>query len=534
MSGVSVRETFDTAISATYDVIVAGGGASGLIAAVAAARLGARTLLLERQGCLGGTATTAYVAQYVGFYNGDTQAVWGIPYELVGRIMQAGGSDGFGTYTMAEAAANPLTIHHFPFNPEIVKIVADEMVAEAGVHLVLHSQVVAVVREGKTVKGVIVETISGRKAYAARVVIDATGDAVVAHGAGVEMQEDTGEGGRRQPNTLCFRLSNVDVKRFRALPRETKRALALEGIENGELFWQSMSFCSTPGGTDAICLMSRILGKDSLERRGCLRAGAHRPRADQEHRRLSQAAGAGVRERHSGGDRAARRGARDAPHPRAAHADRGRDPGRDEVRGCDRAGLRADGHPRTERHRHRAQHAAGAVRDPDALPGAARRRGADRDGQGHLGHARGERRRAAHGHRHGARTRRRRDGGDVDRRGELDAVDPGGHSAGQAARAGRGAQRPGGEQVHCGQDRGQGIGARGVADIATRTEVAGSVWKIVTEVGQKVEPGDTIMIVELMKMEIPVVSEEGGTVRQFLVEEKAAVSEGQVVAILSR
>ena len=73
-----------------------------------------------------------------------------------------------------------------------------------------------------------------------------------------------------------------------------------------------------------------------------------------------------------------------------------------------------------------------------------------------------------------------------------------------------------------------------MADIATRTEVAGSVWKIVTEVGQKVEPGDTIMIVESMKMEIPVVSEERGTVRQFLVEEKAAVSEGQVVAILSR
>jgi len=262
MASVSVRETFDTAISDTYDVVVAGGGASGLIAAVAAARLGARTLLLERQGCLGGTATTAYVAQYVGFFNGDTQAVWGIPYELVRRIMDARGSDGFGSYTMAEAAANPLTIHHFPFNPEIVKIVADEMAEEAGVRVVLHSQVVSVVREAKTVKGVIVETVSGRKAYVARVVIDATGDAVVAHGAGVEMQKDTGDG--RQPSTLCFRLSNVDVKRFRALPRETKRALALEGIENGELFWQSMSFCSTPGGTDAICLMSRITGKDSL------------------------------------------------------------------------------------------------------------------------------------------------------------------------------------------------------------------------------------------------------------------------------
>jgi glycine/D-amino acid oxidase-like deaminating enzyme len=265
MGSPSVREAFDTAVGGTYDVIVAGGGASGLIAAVAAARLGARTLLLERQGCLGGTATTAYVAQYVGFYNGDIRAVWGIPHELTRRIVDAGGSDGFGSYTMAEAAANPLTIYNFPFNPEVVKIVADEMAAEAGVHVVLHAQIAGVVREGSTVKGVVVETVAGRKAYAARVVIDATGDAVVAHGAGVEMMRDAGEGGRRQPSTLCFRLSNVDVKRFRALPRDAKRALALEGLESGELFWQSMSFCSTPGGTDAICLMSRILGKDALD-----------------------------------------------------------------------------------------------------------------------------------------------------------------------------------------------------------------------------------------------------------------------------
>jgi FAD-dependent oxidoreductase family protein len=265
MAGASVRETFDTAVDGAFDVVVAGGGASGLIAAVAAARLGARTLLLERQGCLGGTATSAYVAQYVGFYNGETRAVWGIPSELTQRIVDAGGSDGFGTYMMAEAAATPLTIYHFPFNPEIVKIVADEMAAEAGVRVILHAQVAAVVREGRTVKGVVVETVAGRKAYTARVVIDATGDAVVAHGAGVEMQRDTGEQGRHQPSTLCFRLSNVDVKRFRALPRETKRALALEGLASGELFWQSMSFCSTPGGTDAICLMSRILGKDALD-----------------------------------------------------------------------------------------------------------------------------------------------------------------------------------------------------------------------------------------------------------------------------
>jgi acetyl-CoA carboxylase biotin carboxyl carrier protein len=72
-----------------------------------------------------------------------------------------------------------------------------------------------------------------------------------------------------------------------------------------------------------------------------------------------------------------------------------------------------------------------------------------------------------------------------------------------------------------------------VAEIETRTDVAGTVWKIVTEVGQKVETGDTIMIIESMKMEIPVIAEEGGTIRKLLVEEKTPVGEGQVVALLT-
>ena len=71
-----------------------------------------------------------------------------------------------------------------------------------------------------------------------------------------------------------------------------------------------------------------------------------------------------------------------------------------------------------------------------------------------------------------------------------------------------------------------------MADIEARTEVTGSVWKIVTEVGQRVEPGDTIMLIESMKMEIPVMAEHAGTVARFLVAEKAPVTEGQVVALL--
>ena len=71
-----------------------------------------------------------------------------------------------------------------------------------------------------------------------------------------------------------------------------------------------------------------------------------------------------------------------------------------------------------------------------------------------------------------------------------------------------------------------------VADIELKTEVTGSVWKIVAAVGQKLEDGDTVMIIESMKMEIPVIVETGGTISRLLVEEKAPVSEGQAVAIL--
>jgi len=66
-----------------------------------------------------------------------------------------------------------------------------------------------------------------------------------------------------------------------------------------------------------------------------------------------------------------------------------------------------------------------------------------------------------------------------------------------------------------------------------RAEVTGSIWKIVTQVGQSVDPGEVIMIVESMKMEIPVIAEDGGRVESFKVEEGASVAEGQVVAVMA-
>jgi acetyl-CoA carboxylase biotin carboxyl carrier protein len=72
-----------------------------------------------------------------------------------------------------------------------------------------------------------------------------------------------------------------------------------------------------------------------------------------------------------------------------------------------------------------------------------------------------------------------------------------------------------------------------MANVEAKSEVSGSVWQILAKVGQRIEPGDTIMIIESMKMEIPVIAEQGGIIEKFLVDEKAAIAEGQTVAILS-
>ncbi len=71
-----------------------------------------------------------------------------------------------------------------------------------------------------------------------------------------------------------------------------------------------------------------------------------------------------------------------------------------------------------------------------------------------------------------------------------------------------------------------------MARLEAKTDVTGSVWKIVTTVGQQLAPGDTVMLIESMKMEIPVIAEDGGTIKEFRFAESEPVTEGDVVAIL--
>ncbi|MBI3374609.1 MAG: FAD-dependent oxidoreductase [Betaproteobacteria bacterium] len=268
-----IVEQLHTAVAGEYDVLVVGGGASGTVAAIAAARAGVNTLLLERGACLGGAATTNLIAQWVAFCHHDTQIVRGIPEELRQRVQRGGGSDGFHRFTMGEAAGTPFKLVTFPFNPEVMKIVLDEAVEEAGVKTLFHVAFSRAIADSGRVRGIVAETVEGRRAFLAGVVVDASGDAAVCSSAGVPCLGEEQEARRlRQPCTLSFRLSNVDVPKFRSVPSAERRRLVLGGLERGELYWQSISFVSTPGDTDAICLMSRIMDIDALSAEDASRA----------------------------------------------------------------------------------------------------------------------------------------------------------------------------------------------------------------------------------------------------------------------
>ncbi|RJS74961.1 FAD-dependent oxidoreductase [Candidatus Bathyarchaeota archaeon] len=198
-----------------HNVVVVGGGTAGLAAAVAAGRSGAQTLLIERYGFLGGSMTAGLVNPFMPFNAGEEQIVHGIFQEIIDRLARM---DGYDKKTRA-------------FDPEIMKVVADEMVQEAGVELLLHTCVIDVIMHGNEIFGVEVHNKSGRQLVSGKVFVDATGDGDVAVMAGAPYEKGRKQDGLMQPMTLVFRMAGVDVSRVP--PRKEINRLFLEAKAAG-------------------------------------------------------------------------------------------------------------------------------------------------------------------------------------------------------------------------------------------------------------------------------------------------------------
>ncbi|WP_234573613.1 FAD-dependent oxidoreductase [Rhodohalobacter sp. 614A] len=191
-----IRQTREIPVIAEYDVVVCGGGPSGFIAAIAAARGGARTALIERYGFLGGMATASLVAPISVFNYNQRRIIDGIPWEFIERLIDI------------EGAREEKPSGNITFSPEKYKLIAQRMVLEAGVSLYFHSYITGCKKSENNLTHVILENKNGTEAIAAKYFIDCTGDADLSYQAGVPMQPKSSE---LQPASLIFMLGGVDT-----------------------------------------------------------------------------------------------------------------------------------------------------------------------------------------------------------------------------------------------------------------------------------------------------------------------------------
>ncbi|HSW02297.1 MAG TPA: FAD-dependent oxidoreductase [Sedimentisphaerales bacterium] len=215
-----------------FDVIVAGAGTGGVVAAVAAARQGARTAIIEVKGYPGGTATEGGTALH-SFYNlwkafpgvAKRQVVKGIPQEIIDRLLKVGGCTGHAEMLERYNYDSVCTA----IDTELYKLVAFEMLVEAGVQVFVNTLLTGAIMDGSRVRGVIVESRSGREAFYAKSFVDCTAYGDLAAFAGAKFTE---------PNdyAVCnsVGIGNVDIDKYYEFFRSNKLSGQLaRGIRSG-------------------------------------------------------------------------------------------------------------------------------------------------------------------------------------------------------------------------------------------------------------------------------------------------------------
>ena len=217
----------DLSVVEEADVVVAGGGPGGFPAAIAAARNGAKTVLLERYGFLGGMATAGLVAPILGVHasRGEAVIVQGILKELAERMHALDGAPSWKDIVQGKP---------FRFDPEALKRAAEDMVSEAGVVLYLHTFAADALREKEKVAALITESKSGRQAVSGSVFIDATGDADIAFRAGADCRKGRYFDGAVQSMGSFFHICGIPEYDEDLYGRI--RAAVKKGMEEGKVF----------------------------------------------------------------------------------------------------------------------------------------------------------------------------------------------------------------------------------------------------------------------------------------------------------
>ncbi|UVI27265.1 FAD-dependent oxidoreductase [Paenibacillus spongiae] len=236
-----------------YDVIVAGGGPSGTMAAIASSRSGAKTLLIERYGFLGGMITNALVGPMQSFHSREEQLVTGIAQEVIDRLVAVGGSPGHVKDMVGFAAS--IT----PVDVEKLKYVLQEMCIESSVHVQLHTVVTGVRMDAGSIRSLEMFNKSGASEAEASVYIDCTGDGDVMWLAGVPFEKGRKKDGLAQPMTMMFRMGGVDLTEVRAFMKSHPHEFVL--VDG----WESCSHVGV-SGFFSLVRSARLSGELSVER----------------------------------------------------------------------------------------------------------------------------------------------------------------------------------------------------------------------------------------------------------------------------
>lgn len=250
------------------DILVAGGGAAGVAAAVTAARSGASVVLVERYGFCGGGAVAGLSGTVCGLYEATDRTdraprkvVFGFVDDFIAEMEKRGG------LTDPIRYGKTWTRVH---DPLIWREAADMLLSDAGVRVIYHAEILAALCEGPVLEGALVSTVTGRLEIRAKTCVDATGDGALSAMAGLETY--MGDGHTVQNPTMVFRMLNADVDKFQhtygsdsIMPVEVSELIAKADGNGYSLPRRKIWIFPTTRPSELMCNCTRIVGEDGRE-----------------------------------------------------------------------------------------------------------------------------------------------------------------------------------------------------------------------------------------------------------------------------